>query len=82
VKLNLIDKSGAWYAYKGDKIGQGKANSGKFLEDNPAIASEIEGMIREQLLTTPKSKEEQEAEAKASADADAPVLAEETVGEK
>ncbi len=85
VKLNLIDKSGAWYAYKGDKIGQGKANAGKFLEDNPAIASEIEGIIRKQLLTTPKSKEEHEAEvkakAKAKADADAPVLAEEAVGE-
>jgi recombination protein RecA len=83
VKLNLIDKSGAWYSYKGDKIGQGKANSGKFLEDNPAIASEIEGMIREQLLASPKSKAEQEAEAKkASADADTPVLAEEAVAEK
>jgi recombination protein RecA len=84
VKLNLIDKSGAWYAYKGDKIGQGKANSGKFLEDNPAIASEIEGMIREQLLTTPKTKAEQEAEAEAKAgtDAGAAVMAEEAVVEK
>jgi recombination protein RecA len=85
VKLNLIDKSGAWYAYKGDKIGQGKANSGKYLEDNPAVASEIEGMIREQLLITPKTKAQQEAEDKAKADADAdagaPVLAKEAVGE-
>ena len=46
VKLNLVDKSGAWYAYKGDKIGQGKANAAKFLEDNPALASEIESQIR------------------------------------
>ena len=52
VKLNLVDKSGAWYAYKGDKIGQGKANAAKFLEDNPAVANEIEGQIREQLLGT------------------------------
>ena len=50
VKLNLVEKSGAWYAYKGDKIGQGKANAAKFLEDNPALGSEIEGMIREQVL--------------------------------
>jgi recombination protein RecA len=35
VKLNLVDKSGAWYAYKGDKIGQGKANAARFLEENP-----------------------------------------------
>ena len=52
VKLNLVDKSGAWYAYKGDKIGQGKANAAKFLEDNPAVASEIESQIRSQLLNT------------------------------
>ena len=53
VKLNLLDKSGAWYAYKGDKIGQGKANAAKFLEDNPAVASEIENAIRAQLLDAP-----------------------------
>ncbi|MDX9874140.1 MAG: recombinase RecA [Spongiibacteraceae bacterium] len=50
VKLGLIDKSGAWYAYQGDKIGQGKANAARFLEDNPAIAQEIEAEIRRQLL--------------------------------
>jgi recombination protein RecA len=50
VKLNLVDKSGAWYAYKGDKIGQGKANAAKFLEDNPAVANEIESQIRTQML--------------------------------
>ncbi len=61
VKLNLVDKSGAWYAYKGDKIGQGKANAAKFLEDNPSVAGEIEGQIRDQLLNLPKSAE-QEAE--------------------
>ncbi len=50
VKLGLVDKSGAWYAYKGDKIGQGKANASKFLEDNPAVAHEIETAIRAQTL--------------------------------
>jgi recombination protein RecA len=53
VKLSLVDKSGAWYAYKGDKIGQGKANAARFLEDNPPMAQEIEGLIRAQLLGTP-----------------------------
>jgi len=53
VKLNLVDKSGAWYAYKGDKIGQGKANASKFLEDNPAIAAEIESQIRHQTMGLP-----------------------------
>ena len=53
VKLNLLDKSGAWYSYRGDKIGQGKANAAKFLEDNPAVASEIENALRAQLLDVP-----------------------------
>jgi len=51
VKCGLVDKSGAWYAYQGDKIGQGKANAAKFLQDNPAIAEEIEKEIRLQLMT-------------------------------
>jgi len=50
VKLNLIDKAGAWYSYKGDKIGQGKANAAKFLGSNPALSNEIEGKIRAQML--------------------------------
>ena len=68
VKLNLLDKSGAWYAYKGDKIGQGKANASKFLEDNPAVASEIEGLIRAQLLDTAPAKEEPAASEEAVQD--------------
>jgi recombination protein RecA len=50
VKLNLIEKSGAWYAYKGDKIGQGKKNVSTYLEENPEIAEEIETQIRKELL--------------------------------
>ena len=60
VKLNLIDKSGAWYAYKGDKIGQGKANAAKFLEDSPAVANEIESAIRAQTMNVSKSAAAQE----------------------
>lgn len=63
VKLGLIDKSGAWYAYKGDKIGQGKANAAKFLEDNAEICQVIEGEIRRNLLTVPMpASERAEAE--------------------
>ncbi len=50
VKLGLVDKSGAWYAYQGSKIGQGKGNACKYLEENPAIAQDIERQIREQLI--------------------------------
>jgi len=42
----IIDKSGAWYAYQGDKIGQGKDNTRRFLKDNPQMAQEIEAKIR------------------------------------
>ncbi|MET0442771.1 MAG: DNA recombination/repair protein RecA, partial [Casimicrobiaceae bacterium] len=42
----LIDKSGAWYAYKGDKIGQGKDNAREYLREHPEIAVEIEAKIR------------------------------------
>ncbi|MEX2129886.1 MAG: recombinase RecA [Pseudohongiellaceae bacterium] len=51
VKLNLIEKSGAWYAYQGEKIGQGKKNVAQYLEENPEIATEIEQTIRKELLT-------------------------------
>jgi recombination protein RecA len=63
VQQGLVDKAGAWYAYKGDKIGQGKANAAKYLEEHPEIAQEIEAEIRAQLLSVPqpKSKAEQES---------------------
>ncbi|MBM3389348.1 MAG: recombinase RecA [Betaproteobacteria bacterium] len=47
VQAQVVDKSGAWYAYKGEKIGQGKDNAREFLRENPDIAVEIENRIRE-----------------------------------
>ncbi len=52
VAQNLIDKSGAWYSYKGDRIGQGKENVRQFLRDNPAIANEVDTELRARLLAT------------------------------
>ncbi|MGQ5525124.1 recombinase RecA [Chitinimonas sp. PSY-7] len=46
VQHKLVDKSGAWYAYQGNKIGQGKDNAREYLRENPAIAREIEAKIR------------------------------------
>ncbi|MGO9444554.1 MAG: recombinase RecA [Thiobacillaceae bacterium] len=46
VAHKFIDKSGAWYAYSGDKIGQGKDNAREYLKENPRIAAEIEAKIR------------------------------------
>ncbi|HEY2628519.1 MAG TPA: recombinase RecA [Usitatibacter sp.] len=47
VNHRIVEKSGSWYAYKGEKIGQGKDNTREFLKENPAIAQEIEQRIRE-----------------------------------
>ena len=50
VKEGLIDKAGAWYSYKDDRIGQGKDNVRIFLKENPKISQEIEEQIRAKLL--------------------------------
>ncbi len=50
VKHKMVEKSGAWYSYNGDKIGQGKANSMKHLIENPKISDELEKRLRELLL--------------------------------
>lgn len=49
-KLGVLEKSGAWYGYNGDRIGQGKENVRQFLKENPAIAEEVEAKIRAELL--------------------------------
>jgi recombination protein RecA len=50
VQANIIEKSGAWYSYDGNRIGQGKDNLRNFLKENPAMAAEIEAKVRELLL--------------------------------
>ena len=52
VKEGLVDKAGAWYSYKDDRIGQGKDNVRVFLKENPEIANEIEEQVRAKLLPT------------------------------
>ncbi|WP_333680105.1 recombinase RecA [Dyella sp.] len=52
VAQNLIEKSGAWYSYKGDRIGQGKENVRQFLRDNPKIADEVDRELRARLLVS------------------------------
>ena len=47
VEHKIVDKSGAWYSYKGDRIGQGKDNTRNWLRENPAVAHEIEARVRE-----------------------------------
>ena len=49
VVAKVVEKSGAWYAYNGEKIGQGRDNSREFLRENPELAREIENKVRESL---------------------------------
>ena len=73
VLAKVVDKSGAWYAYRGEKIGQGKDNAREFLRENPGLALEIENAVRAglgvRLLPVPGAGEaESVAGAAASAD--------------
>jgi recombination protein RecA len=53
VAAKVLDKSGAWYAYNGEKIGQGKDNAREFLRENPDLAREVENRIRSELGIAP-----------------------------
>jgi recombination protein RecA len=66
VQEGLVEKSGAWYSYNGQRIGQGKANAAQFLDENRAMADEIEKILRDRLLATPTVTDES-AEASAEA---------------
>ena len=54
VEQSIVRKSGAWYTYEGDQLGQGKENSRNFLRDNPDLANEIEKKIKEKLGVGPR----------------------------
>jgi recombination protein RecA len=58
----IVEKSGAWYSYKGERIGQGKDNVRTFLKEHPGIAREIEGQVRAKLLPERKAGAEPERE--------------------
>jgi len=60
VEHDIVEKTGAWYSYNGDRLGQGKENVRQFLKDSPELAAEIEKLIREKVI--PVSKVELEAE--------------------
>jgi recombination protein RecA len=61
VPLGLVEKSGAWYSYQGNKIGQGKANAAKYLEENPEVAQAIEQQIRDKRANVPAPAAQQDA---------------------
>lgn len=63
---NIVNKSGAWYAYNGTKIGQGRENAKQYLKDNPEICKEVERKVREQFNLDKDVKQEPGAEADAA----------------
>jgi recombination protein RecA len=65
VKNGLIEKSGAWYSYNGDRIGQGKENVRNHLKDNPEITEEINRNLRSMLLSKPERVEAEDEESEA-----------------
>ena len=69
VQQGLVDKAGAWYSYKGDKIGQGKKNACEYLAQNAEIAEEIESALRQQLLSSEPAETQAEDESISAVDA-------------
>jgi len=68
VEQGIVDKSGAWYSYNKDRIGQGKDNVRQFLKEHPEIAAEIEQQLREKLLVDSKLMNKSGAESVESAE--------------
>ena len=81
VKLNIIDKAGAWYSYKGERIGQGKKNASDYLAENTALASDIEGQVRLQLLSKDEQPESDDNTVEGTAEGTAEKTAKETAEE-
>ncbi|MCG5493847.1 recombinase RecA [Ectothiorhodospira haloalkaliphila] len=66
VKDGIVDKAGAWYSYKGERIGQGKDNARNFLKENPEIAADIESQIRDKHMPKRKPAESDSSESQAA----------------
>ena len=66
VEFGFVQKSGSWYSYNNDKIGQGKDNAKQYLREHPEIAAELEKAIREKAfasrVTTAPAHEDEDAE--------------------
>jgi recombination protein RecA len=73
VDHGIVRKSGAWYTYESDQLGQGKENARGFLRDNPDLADEIEKKIKEKLGIGPRVDAPSAEDSAASVDIDAPI---------
>jgi recombination protein RecA len=64
VEARLVEKSGAWYSYNDERIGQGKENARQFLKENPAAATLLENALREKFVPQEASRDETDAAGK------------------
>jgi len=71
VQHGIVEKSGAWYSYNGDRIGQGRDNVREFLKQNPEVAGEIDRALRDKLLAPVSKRAEADAEAPVAEEAEA-----------
>ncbi|MFT4798312.1 MAG: recombination protein RecA [Candidatus Azotimanducaceae bacterium] len=62
VQIGVVEKAGAWYSFKGEKIGQGKKNSSDYLTEHPHLAIEIEKLVRAKLLDDGEPKDDKEVD--------------------
>jgi recombination protein RecA len=60
VDSKFVEKSGAWYSYGTERIGQGKENARQYLKENPRVAQELEAKLREQFVPEEASRSEEE----------------------
>ena len=67
--MDIIEKSGTWYSYKGERLGQGKENVKIFMKEHPEITDEVEKIIRDTLAAEPEKFDEAMEEDTASLDA-------------
>ena len=58
--MDIVQKSGAWYSYQNERLGQGKENAKQYLKEHPEVAAEIEKIIRDTLVAEPERFEEGE----------------------
>ena len=65
VQNGFVEKAGAWYSCNGERIGQGKANATKYLEENPAMAKDVDTKLRELFLTKAVKSDNKELKDKA-----------------
>lgn len=73
-ELDIVNKSGAWYSYEGERLGQGRENSKQYLKDHPDVAMTIEQKVRAASLVLPDSNSSQEADGNAAEDEDMAVI--------